>query len=137
MFDLIGNDRIAEWKNFRNGIETSSTPLQDVVLFWSKAPFVNSYLDCADPLKWPDPWRLVIDNRYDDLAISLGIAYTLKLTTRFMNEQIEIHMSILEKEKKFPVVIRDCILNWNYREVIDKKSIFLTDSTLLFIVPTL
>ena len=138
MFDLVGSDRIAEWKKFRDDLETSQTPLQDVAVFWSKAPFVNDFLDCDDTSKWPDPWHLIIDNRYDDLAISLGIAYTLKLTTRFMKENIEIHMSILEeKDKRFPVVIGDSILNWNYREVVDKKLISLTNSTLLFTVPTL
>lgn len=133
MFDLSGNDRIAEWKQFRNNLDNSLNPFQDVIDLWSKAPFVNDFLNPLDASSWPDPWHLILDNRYDDLAISLGIAYTLKLTTRFMDEVIEIHMSIInEKEKRFPVLVGNSILNWNYKEIEDKNRVDFKNSTLLF-----
>lgn len=98
MFDLHGNERLTEWRNFRNKIETSPTPLEDSIEFWRKAPFVSPYLDPAKPSFWPDPWHLIIDGKFDDLAICLGIMYTLKLTQRFMNESFEIHMAMREDE---------------------------------------
>lgn len=99
MFDLFGNERLIEWKNFRTKLEHSQTPFEDVLEFWSRAPFVNPYLDPSDAKSWPDPWHLILDGKFDDLAISLGIVYTLKLTQRFMVEDFEIHMSIPFKEK--------------------------------------
>lgn len=133
VFDLSGNERIAEWKKFRNSLETSVTPLEDVIDFWSKAPFVNHFLNPLDSSSWPDPWQLILDNRYDDLAISLGIAYTLKLTTRFIDEPIEIHMSMSgEKEKKFPITIKNSVLNWDYKEVSERNLIDFENTILLF-----
>ena len=45
MFDLYDNDRLIKWKQFRDSIETSQTPLEDVAHLWSRAPFVSSYLN--------------------------------------------------------------------------------------------
>jgi hypothetical protein len=94
VFDLHGVDRLNEWKRFRDGLENSADPLKDVVDLWSRAPFVNPYLDPNNPESWPDPWKLVLDLRLDNLAINLGMLYTLQLTQRFMRETLEIHMSM-------------------------------------------
>jgi hypothetical protein len=93
-FNLYGIDRLAEWKRFREELESSPDPLHDVVKLWSKAPFVSPYLDPSDSSSWPDPWRLIIDLKLDHLAIVLGMLYTLQLTKRFMNSRFEIHMSM-------------------------------------------
>lgn len=113
VFDLYGNERLTEWRNFRNKIETSLTPLEDSIQFWRKAPFVSPYLDPFSPDTWPDPWHLVIDGKFDDLAICLGIMYTLKLTQRFMNENFEIHMAVDLKKDFYLVVGKDRVLNYN------------------------
>lgn len=113
MFDLHGNERLIEWRNFRNKIETSSTPLEDSIEFWRKAPFVSTYLDPTRSDTWPDPWHLIIDGKFDDLAICLGIMYTLKLTQRFMNERFEIHMAMCENTipDYYLAVGKDHVLN--------------------------
>jgi hypothetical protein len=100
VFDLRGPERLNNWKEFRNSLETSQTPFHDVLKFWSKAPFVSPYLKTDSPESWPDPWHIVLDDRLDDLAITLGIMYTLQLTQRFMADSFEIHMSILPEEKR-------------------------------------
>lgn len=94
MFNLYGNDRLIEWKKFRDSLENSASPFSDVANLWARAPFINPYLNPDDPKNWPDPWHLILDDRYDDLAITLGIMYTLQLTRRFMNNEFEIHMSM-------------------------------------------
>jgi hypothetical protein len=138
VFNLHGVDRIAEWKKFREKLEDSLTPLEDVASLWSHAPFVNPYLDPHRPESWPDPWRLLIDLKLDDLAISLGMLYTLKLTQRFMGTPIEIHMSMLpgEKEYKYPVIVDNCyVLNWEYNTVSPISSIQNVKTTLIFSKP--
>lgn len=120
MFDLYGTERLIEWKQFRSSLETDTDPLVRVAELWSRAPFVNPYLDPTDPTKWPDPWQLVLDLKLDDLAICLGMLYTIKLTQRFMDTECEIHTSMLPKEfnKKFFLVVDNShVLNYTPRSV--------------------
>lgn len=125
MFNLYHSDRIKAWKEFRDQLEVSQNPYQDVAEFWAFAPFVNSYLDPQNPSSWPDPWKLILEGRYDNLAITLGMLYTLKLTTRFMDTPYEIHMSMPLNEKDqnfFLVMAHSDVLNFEY-----KKSLKLVD----------
>lgn len=121
MFDTHGIDRLTKWKNFRDKLETSPNPLQDLAEFWSKAPFVNPYLKEDNPKEWPDPWHLVLDERLDNLAIALGMLYTLKLTQRFMDVKCEIHTSMLSNNNICHWLLVDdkYILNYKYREVVN------------------
>lgn len=120
MFDLDQTLKLKAWKDFRQALETSITPLQDVAILWSKAPFVNHYLDPNSSTKWPDPWKLILDGKFDDLAIALGMCYTLTLTERFKTQQVEIHMSMSSEETQYFVVVNNChVLNFTYREVIN------------------
>jgi hypothetical protein len=118
VFDLDQTSRLKVWKEFRQSLESSEQPLEDVVLFWSRAPFVSRYLDPNNPSKWPDPWHLILDNRYDDLAIALGMCYTLTLTDRFKSQKVEIHTSMFTGEGRNIVVVNDRdVLNLFHREV--------------------
>lgn len=118
MFDLDQTSKLKAWKELRQAIETSNTPLEDVAAFWSRAPFVNPFLDPNNPTKWPDPWKLILDGKFDELAIALGICYTLTLTERFKDQKIEIHTSMFSGESRYIVVVNNCyVLNLFCREV--------------------
>jgi hypothetical protein len=117
IFDLYGTDRLAEWKKFRNHLEVSERPFEDLSKFWSTAPFVSLYLNPNNSSSWPDPWQLILDGKFDDLAISLGMLYTLKLTERFKNSQFELRQTLEKTPKSFLVVDNSIILNWKYREI--------------------
>jgi len=118
VFDLDQTSKLKAWKEFRQALETSDSPLQDVAVLWSKAPFVNPYLNPNKSSEWPDPWQLILDGKYDDLAIALGMCYTLTLTERFKNQQVEIHTSMSSGECRYFVVVNNCdVLNLFYREV--------------------
>ena len=122
MFDLYGNDRLTEWKKFRDSLETVPNPLEEVSKLWSRAPFVNHYLDPQCPSEWPDPWHLILDGKLDDLAICLGMLYTIKLTQRFMATVCEIHMSMLPKDSspRFYLVVDNAyVLNYEPRKIHD------------------
>lgn len=122
MFDLHGNDRLTAWRQFRDSLEISNSPFEDVAEFWSHAPFVGPYLNPNNSSEWPDPWHLVLDLRLDDLAISLGMLYTLQLTRRFMNSDYEIHTSMPPEDKLpkyFLLVDKKYALNLEYRNVVD------------------
>jgi hypothetical protein len=122
VFDLYGNDRLNEWKRFRNQLEVSDSPLEDTANYWAKAPFVNNYLDPHNPNSWPDPWHLVLDGKFDNLAICLGMLYTLKLTNRFIDSKCEIHKAMssdVEVQDYFLIVDKQSILNFEYNNVVD------------------
>jgi hypothetical protein len=125
VFNLSAQDRLIEWRQFREKLETSDRPLEDVAELWSRAPFVSSYLNPTNPDNWPDPWHLVMDNKLDNLAIVLGMLYTLKLTQRFMNYNFEIHMSLSDKEKdkNYFLVVENSVLNLEYGSVVGIKEL--------------
>lgn len=122
MFDLYGTDRLTAWKEFRDSLEVSNNPFLDVANFWSRAPFVSPYLDPQNPDEWPDPWHLILDSRLDDLAIVLGMLYTIKLTSRFIDAECEIHTST-SSDRKEPcyilVVDKKHVLNLEYNCVVN------------------
>jgi hypothetical protein len=125
VFDVYGNDRLVAWKEFRDSLEISEHPLEDVAKLWSSAPFVSAYLDPQNPSEWPDPWHLILDLRLDNLAIALGMLYTIKLTQRFIDTKCEIHMSILSNNEPTYLLIVDekHVLNFEYRNVVDIKDL--------------
>lgn len=122
MFDKYGSDRLTEWKKFRDELEDSEEPLEAVVDLWRKAPFVNPFIDFADPASWPDPWKLIIDGKFDYFGIALGMLYTVKLTQRFLNVDCEIYKLASEnsKDHQFIIVVDNSkVLNWNEKNVED------------------
>jgi len=126
VFDQHGTDRIAAWKEFRDSLETSNHPLEDVAELWSHAPFVSPYLDPQKPNEWPDPWHLILDLRLDNLAIALGMLYTIKLTHRFIDIECEIHTSVTPEEKDplyFLIVDKKYVLNLEYKTVVSADSL--------------
>ena len=72
VFDEYGTKRLAAWRQFRDSLEASETPLEDVAKLWTYAPFVSPYLDPKIPTEWPDPWHLMLDLRLDDLALVIA-----------------------------------------------------------------
>jgi hypothetical protein len=139
VFDAHGIDRLTKWKEFRNTLEVLDDPLQAVVDFWNKAPFVSPYLNPQTPKSWPDPWHLVLDEKLDNLAICLGMLYTLKLTQRFMDSVCEIHMSMLSKdsEHRYFLVIDDKVLNYEYGEILSADCLSEIKTSILLSVKTL
>lgn len=92
MFRLPVASRLEVWKKFRLSLNTLSLEdaLQSTVDFWDRCPFTPHYLDIDDSSSWPDPWTLIYENYYCDLAKALGIVYTLHLTNYGPNLEFEI-----------------------------------------------
>jgi hypothetical protein len=92
MFQQPAEARMRAWREFRTSLE--SLPLDraliNVAKFWSGAPFVPYNLDIMRPAEWPDPWALIDENVYCDLAKCLGIVYTVSLCKHKMDLEIEL-----------------------------------------------
>lgn len=82
MFKLLPKNRLSDWKLFRNKLSQStlSAAVRKTQELWQSCPFTPFYLDSEKPHDWPDPWQLITENYYCDLAKCLGIIYTLHLT---------------------------------------------------------
>ena len=88
--------RLVVWSTFRNELESSKTPLQDVIEFYKSIPIVSIYTDPWDKETWPTPWELVNENQYCEFCRVLGYCFSLQLTERFNDAQFEIHISTSE-----------------------------------------
>ena len=94
MFQQPAEGRLRSWREFRATLE--SLPLElalaQTAEYWAGAPFVPYNLDPEDPSNWPDPWTLVIENTYCDVAKCLGIVYTMLLTAHRTDLEIEVRV---------------------------------------------
>ena len=127
-WNLRVNDRLAEWKDFRH--ELDRLPLESAVVelnnMWSTAPFVNYNLDPSDPNTWPDPWTLLAENYWCDIAKALGIIYTIYFTSH-RNTPMELRIYYDYKDKqRYAVAWLDegkYILNYWPYEIVNTKQV--------------
>ena len=94
MFDKKLEERLSLWRSFRDSVENSENPLQEVIDFYKDAPSVSLNTDPWDNSIWPTPWELLEENLYCDFIKILAICYTLQLTERFNSSSFEIHIGI-------------------------------------------
>lgn len=94
MWKLTANERLNRWREFRKQISELSLEerLVRTVDFWLSCPFIPNYLDPELPDSWPDPWTLISENYYCDLAKSLGMLYTLYLSSSEDMPEYEIRI---------------------------------------------
>jgi hypothetical protein len=92
MWKLKANERLARWREFRKNLDTLSLndAVYEVANFWTGCPFTPYYLDIEKPNEWPDPWTLIEENYYCDIAIALGMLYTIRFTEH--NPQVELRV---------------------------------------------
>lgn len=128
MWRLSIADRLERWKRFRAGIDglNFEDALEKVAQLWNQAPFTPYYLELEESDTWPDPWTLIAENYYCDLAKALGIVYTLHLSShREHNYSIRVYKHRQNKSIYNLVWIDEgkYVLNLEPTEYVNKKSI--------------
>lgn len=88
--------------------------------WWFRAPIVNHHLHRDDVPNWPDPWQLLDDNLYCDLARALGIVYTLMSIGR--HDISDIKIIYTENDNLVQVNQGLYILNWAPGEMLNNLS---------------
>lgn len=128
MWDLRSGDRLKLWREFRLSLDNLqlSEALEKVSNLWSFAPFVNHYLDPAKPSEWPDPWELLHENYYCDLAKALGMFYTIALSNHGRRNTVEL--SILKHKKKkdhinIVSVNNELVLNYDFNTIVNRQKL--------------
>lgn len=73
--------RLQEWFQLRESVSKLTLKEQCVIIdkWWQRSPMVNHYLHPHDIDNWPNPWELLSENTYCEIARALGICYTLLL----------------------------------------------------------
>jgi hypothetical protein len=76
--------RLAAWNSLRDRVRDlpASEALTEINAWWQKTPWRAYHLHWDDRQDWPDPWQLLSDNIYCDLARGLGILYTITVLDR-------------------------------------------------------
>ena len=74
-------DRLESWAGLR--IAAQNQPLEPALdlinQWWFKTPWTAYYLHWDDQPNWPDPWQLLDDNVFCEVARGLGILYTISM----------------------------------------------------------
>ena len=112
-------DRFLEWNRLRTDILSMSKDqaLLEVNNWWQRAPMVNHYLHWDDWHEWPDPWTLLSDDVWCDVAKALGIMYTLMLAQH--PEITDYHMIKCTESNLVQVDRGKYILNWAPGEIVN------------------
>ena len=118
MFEKSPDERLSAWSEHRRYLDSSKNPLDDLIEYWSRAPYVpyNRLVDPYNQYSWPTPWEIIIENKYDDFTKSLLMAWTLKLTGKFKASKIEIKTyTDSEKNRQYNIVVVDdtWVINYN------------------------
>ena len=118
--DTNVDERISQWREFRNTLEECKDPFQRTLDFWLQAPTTDRYLNQHNSQGWPTPWEVLKENRYCPVAIPLMIGWTLKLTTRFTKVPVLIKISIDIKSQRYYnlVEVEDTTIDYENNRVV-------------------
>lgn len=120
MWPKTFDQRLAAWYQLRESVQ--SLPLEQTLTiinqWWNQTPWQPYYLHWDDQLTWPDPWQLLNDNVYCDLARSLGILYTVSMLDRA--DTVDAELVLTEDARNLVLVAqRKYILNWSPEIVVN------------------
>lgn len=93
-YEISCRDRILSWRNWRKTLDTVSLEeaVNETALKWVLVPRINHYLVPEEVDLWPTPWELITDNYYCDIAIALGMFYSLALSSHRTDHTFSIDL---------------------------------------------
>lgn len=120
MWPTTFSNRLAGWSLLRE--QTQNLPinsaLEKINSWWFQAPWRPYYLHWDDQPTWPDPWQLLSDDVYCDLARGLGILYTVSLLDRA--DMADAELVLTEDSINLVLVAKEkYILNWEPDTVVN------------------
>ena len=112
--------RLESWNSLRDSCQNLplEQALETINTWWFNVPWKPYYLHWDDQQTWPDPWQLLSDNHYCDLARGLGILYTITLLDRADLTSAEL---VLTEEGDNLVLVENLkyILNWDKDTIVN------------------
>jgi hypothetical protein len=112
--------RLESWNQLRD--QTQNLPLEvalgDINAWWFNCPWKPYYLHWDDRPNWPDPWQLLSDNVYCEVARGLGILYTITLLERA--DMAPADLILTEDGTNLVLVAKEkYILNWEPDSIVN------------------
>jgi hypothetical protein len=114
------NDRLESWNQLRNQCQNLplQTALETINRWWFQAPWRPYYLHWDDQVAWPDPWQLLSDNIFCEVARGLGILYTITLLDRADMQPTTLILTE-SGHNLVQVAKTKYILNWEHDTVVN------------------
>ena len=118
-------DRLKSWSELRSQCEELplEQALDHIASWWGPAPRMNNVIHWNDQSNWPDPWDLLADNSYDELALALGMSYTVSMIDKF-DCSVEIAQATDDQGQELNLVLvddRKYILNYDPWSAVSKE----------------
>jgi hypothetical protein len=113
-------DRLESWTALRNLAQSQDleTSLATINQWWFNSPWKAYYLHWDDQATWPDPWQLLNDDIYCDVAKALGILYTISMLDRA--DMADATMVLTDDHRNLVLVDKTkYILNWSSDTVVN------------------
>ena len=122
MWPRTFEQRLDSWVQLRQQVATVDveTALQHINTWWFQTPWVPYHLHWDDQATWPDPWQLLSDNIYCDIARGLGIMYTISILDRPDIQDAELIE--VGSDNLVQVSGGKYILNWDKDEIVNINS---------------
>jgi hypothetical protein len=124
------SDRLFSWNLLREQCQNlpAQSALENINAWWFRAPWQPYYLHWDDQPTWPDPWQLLSDDIYRELARGLGILYTISLLERpdlapveLVLTQDDVNLVLVAKEKYILNWAADTVVNTNQAATIKRQ----------------
>ena len=112
--------RLESWTALRTLVQSQDleTALAAINQWWFNSPWKAYHLHWDDQAQWPDPWQLLSDDIYCDVAKALGILYTISLLDR--EDMADATLVLTEDHRNLVLVNKTkYILNWNSDSVVN------------------
>jgi len=114
--------RLKSWSLLRSQCQNLPTQsaLSQINSWWFDVPWQPYYLHWDDCTTWPDPWQLLSDNVYCEVARGLGMLYTITLLQRPDMTPADLilsdsgHNLVLVGQTKY-------ILNWDAESIVNNN----------------
>jgi hypothetical protein len=115
--------RLDSWHQLRKQVadQPVELALETINSWWFQTPWTAYHLHWDDQDTWPDPWQLLSDNMYCEVARGLGILYTITCLNRSDMASAEL---VLTKDDRNLVLVDKSkyILNWDKTVVLNNSS---------------
>ena len=123
MWKTSYDERLADWYNLRQAVQQLNQHDQLLLIndWWYQSPVVPRVINWTQEDTWPNPWELLTNKGYCELARALGIVYTLLLLEQPLHSDLKIVFTgqdnlVLVDQGKY-------ILNWAPGEMLNTHSI--------------
>lgn len=115
--------RLDSWNQLRTQVadQPVESALETINSWWFQSPWTAYHLHWDDQITWPDPWQLLSDNMYCEVARGLGILYTITCLNRGDIDSAEL---VLTNDGRNLVLVDKSkyILNWDRTVVLNTSS---------------